>query len=132
MRRSKRCLYIGDATVGAPSSVADDAAAEHAGARARIDVVDRVHLARRQQEHGDGAAVDERGHAAVGDQLVERADRRPRRAGAVEQAHASVTGMRWPRTLTRAIDGSGSSVLTNDTKRASRSGSPSVAVHSHS
>ena len=75
--RSKRCLYSGEATVGGATGVADDAAAEHGCARARVDVVDGVQRAVRQPEHGDLVAVHEGGDAAVGGQPVDRADLDP-------------------------------------------------------
>ncbi|KGC40168.1 hypothetical protein DO73_4649 [Burkholderia pseudomallei] len=63
------------------AEAADQPAREHGGLRMRIDVADRERAAAAavvDVEHGDLLAVDERAHAGVRHDLVERADGRPR------------------------------------------------------
>ena len=62
--------------------VTDHAATQHARARARVDVVDRVERAVGQEEHGDRAPVDERGDAPPGCEVAADGTRRVRPASA--------------------------------------------------
>ena len=77
-------------------------------------------------EQGHLRAPDEGGHPTFGLQPGVRADGRPRHARL-----PSITGTGCPRSDPNSIVGSGwSGALTNDTKRASRSGSSTVDFHS--
>src|SRR5437762_3434843 len=109
-----------------PAPGTDDAARQHGRAADRVQVADGVHLAVVGTEQGHLRAPDEGGHPAFGLQPGVRADGRPRHARL-----PSITGTGCPRSDPNSIVGSGwSGALTNDTKRASRSGSSTVDFHS--
>ena len=80
VRRSKLCLKIGEAIFGTPAAVADDAARDDEGLAERVEVADGVDLvAVADADDRDLLAADQRGHAGVGGDVVERADVDPRR-----------------------------------------------------
>src|ERR1041384_521531 len=99
-----------------------------------------------QAEQRDLVAVHEHGGAPVGFEIGQPAGGGPYTAARLlENGHrlpstrckrwvrsSGRAGRSWPRSGTNITLSSGSSLLTNVRKRRSRSGSASVAFHSHS